>query len=67
MPYLFSILGLGLEIWAEHVQAIFCQYSKDMGFIKLDSVTFLEWIIKDQKIMLAFIYKEKNCKTLRQN
>lgn len=41
------MLGFDLEIQAEHVQAGFCQYSKDVGFFKLDLTTFLERIMQD--------------------
>lgn len=63
LPCLLSVPGLGLEIWAEHVQEVFCRYSKDMGFIKLDYVTLLEYITKGQEIILVFIHKEE--KTLK--
>lgn len=47
LPRLLDMLGFDLEIRAEHVQAGFCQYSKDVGFLKLDLTTFLERIMQD--------------------
>lgn len=46
------------------MQEVFCQYSKDMGFIKLDYGTLLEYITKGQEIILVFTHKEE--KTLKQ-
>lgn len=47
LPRLLDMLGFDQEIRAEHVQAMFCHYSKDVGFLKLDLATFLEKIMQD--------------------